>query len=97
MKKDIEAFLKRFHEHESVDDTFTNGCCYWFAAILLSRFWKEGAVLMYDQISNHFGTMIYGEVYDITGNVTDDYSWERWADINDSVLKARIKRDCIMF
>lgn len=97
MKKDIEAFLKRFHEHESVDDTFTNGCCYWFAAILLNRFGEEGAVLMYDQISNHFGTMIYGEVYDITGNVTDNYSWERWADINDSVLKAQIKRECIMF
>lgn len=97
MKKDIEAFLKRFHEHESVDDTFTNGCCYWFAAILLSRFWKEGAVLMYDQISNHFGTMIYGEVYDVTGNVTDKYSWEKWNDIQDSILKAQIKRDCIMF
>jgi hypothetical protein len=52
---------------------------------------------MYDHVENHFGTMICGKVYDITGDVTAKYRWEPWEKLDDELLKARIVRDCIMF
>ena len=94
---DVGDFIGRFHTYENIDDVFTNGCCYWFAAILFGRFIRDNAEIMYDQIENHFGTRICGRVYDITGDVTDRYSWERWAEVDDDTLRKRIVRDCIMF
>jgi hypothetical protein len=52
---------------------------------------------MYDEIANHFGTMIGDKVYDITGDVTDHYLWKPWHLIEDPLLKEKIVRDCIMF
>ena len=95
--KDVENFLKRFHSSESVDDVFTRGCCYWFAAIMFRRFIRDGSTIMYDEVANHFGTRIKGRVYDITGDVTDKYKWVPWDSITDSSNRARIVRDCIMF
>lgn len=94
---EIDKFIQRFHEHEKTSDTFQFGCCYWFAFILYRRFIREGAKIMYDQVENHFGTMIFGKVYDITGDVTAKYRWELWEKLDDDLLKARIVRDCIMF
>ena len=93
----VDGFINRFHEHETTDDTFQFGCCYWFAFILCRRFLREGAKIMYDQVENHFGTMIFGKVYDITGDVTAKYRWEPWGKLDDDLLKTRIVRDCIMF
>lgn len=95
--KDVENFLKRFHSSENVDEVFTCGCCYWFAAVLFGRFIRDGATIMYDEVANHFGTRIKGRVYDITGDVTDKYKWVPWESITDSAHRARIVRDCIMF
>lgn len=95
--KDVENFLKRFHLSENVDEVFTCGCCYWFAAVLFGRFIRDGATIMYDEVANHFGTRIQGKVYDITGDVTNKYKWVSWESITDSSLRARIVRDCIMF
>lgn len=95
-RKRIDGFLKRFHENADVDTTFTNGCCYWFSFILAERFFWC-ARIMYDQVANHFGTEIDGRVYDVTGDVTEKYDWEPWNDLEDTKLKERIKRDCIMF
>lgn len=93
----VDGFINRFHEYETTDDTFRFGCCYWFAFILYRRFLREGAKIMYDKIENHFGTMVSGRVYDITGDVTTKYRWELWEKLDDDLLKARIVRDCIMF
>lgn len=93
----VDRFIHRFHEHETTDDTFQYGCCYWFAFILFRRFLADGAKIMYDEVENHFGTWIGGSVYDITGNVTQKYNWKPWDSITDTALKNRIKRDCIMF
>lgn len=93
----VEGFIKRFHDYEKTDDTFQFGCCYWFAFILYRRFLREGAKIMYDQVENHFGTMVSGKVYDITGDVTGKYEWEPWEKLDDELLKERIIRDCIMF
>lgn len=97
MVRDVDVFISRFHEHKSTEDTFKNGCCYWFAFILYRRFLKDGAKIVYDQVANHFGTLVNGRVYDISGDVTSKYHWEDWDSIDDSLLRDRIKRDCIMF
>lgn len=95
---DVQNFLSRFHSAGDVDTVFiTSGCCYWFAAVLFGRFIRDGAEIMYDQALNHFGTKIKGRVYDITGDVTDKYTWEPWSDVNNELLRKRIVRDCIMF
>lgn len=94
---DVKGFLSRFHSDDNVDTVFTNGCCYWFSYILRGRFSENGAKLMYDQIANHFGTEIDGRVYDVTGDVSEDYSWEPWDNLSDDLLKKRIIRDCVNF
>lgn len=94
--KDVERFLKRFHSSENINEVFTCGCCYWFAAVLFGRFIRDGATIMYDEVANHFGTRIKGKVYDITGDVTDKYKWVPWESITDS-HRTRIVLDSIMF
>lgn len=97
MNDDVSRFLKRFHSSSDIDDVFTRGCCYWFSYILFCRFEKSGAKIMYSSVDNHFATMIGGRVYDITGDVTDQYMWENWENFGDSIEKKRIIRDCVMF
>lgn len=94
---DIADFLKRFHSSDNIDEVFQNGCCYWFAYILFARFLKSGAFIVYDEVANHFGTKIGDRVYDITGDVTDKYSWKGWLGFSDERHKERIIHDCIMF
>ena len=97
----ILGFIDRFTangKRKEVIDTFSNGCCYWFANILYNRFMLDSrCAIMYDQVANHFGCLINNVVYDITGMVTHDYSWEPWRDIHekDPLLFERIVRDCI--
>ena len=97
MEQNVSGFLKRFHSAPTVDEVFTNGCCYWFAYILFRRFLRDGARIMYDEGSNHFGTMIGGRVYDVTGDVTDCYTWKAWDAVADLALRKRVVRDCIDF
>lgn len=94
---EVKTFLAHFHEYSDIEDVFTKGCCYWFAMILATRFEDDGAEIVYDETANHFGTAIDGAVYDITGDVTDDYTWELWDDLDDELLRERIIRDCVMF
>lgn len=95
MNNKVNEFISRFNASPDVRKVFLNGCCYWFAYILMARF--PGAELMYDQIENHFGARIGTYVYDITGDVTFLYDWESWGNIDDPPLKERIRRDCINF
>ena len=100
MENTVLNFIKRFTfsgSYEEVVHCFTHGCCYWFAYILFRRFLQDGAKLMYDEIDNHFGTLIGDKVYDITGDVTDKYDWSEWDQLRDASLRKRIVRDCIMF
>ena len=99
-ENEILGFISRFTNkgrYRQVIDAFTCGCCWWFARILAERFTEKKPVIMYDEIKNHFGTQINGHTYDITGNVTNAYSWKPWNDIDDALLKKRIIRDCIQF
>lgn len=95
MPTDVSAFLRRFHDSNDVDTVFTCGCCYWFALILHCRF--PESTIMYDQVANHFVTQIKGRLYDVTGDVTEQYDVTPWAELDDTLLKRRIIRDCILF
>ena len=94
--KQVDVFISRFHRHETTRNTFLLDCAYWFAFILFRRFLKEGAKIMFDKSANHFGTMIAGRVYDITGDVTQDFKWIPWETIN-SDDKEQIIQNYIMF
>lgn len=92
---EITRFLRHFHPvGADVDTVFTCGCCYWFAFILCGRF--PTAQLVYDQEENHFAVRIGGQDYDITGNITEQYSMEPWNKI-DAETQERILRDCAYF
>lgn len=103
MKEQVLNFINRFTfngEYQEVINSFSCGCCYWFATILLKRFsFIENACIMYDPIENHFGCSIDGSVYDIHGDVTNKYEWESWNfyAAQDEFETSRIYRDCINF
>lgn len=94
---DVRGFLERFHLSKQIDEVFTSGCCYWFAHILFYRFIRDGSQMMYAPVDNHFGTKIKGRVYDITGDVTEQYEWIPWLEFSDEIERDRIVRDCILF
>lgn len=52
---------------------------------------------MYDEVANHFGARLDGRVFDISGDVTDQYDWQVWDQLPDLALRSRIIRDCINF
>ena len=91
-RKIVLDFIRNFKGSE---DTFLNGCCYWFAFILCNRF--PEAVMMYDPVINHFVTQIDGRLYDITGEVTQEYKVVRWDTYPDELEKQRIEKYCINF
>lgn len=95
MHKKVIAFIDRFTSGGKLKDTittFTQGCCYWFAYILHSRF--SNSIIMYDPLENHFVVEIEKRLYDITGEVTGQYDVVRWNKYPD---KKGIIRDCIKF
>ena len=100
---DVLMFIGRFSTdgnktRQEVVECFTRGCCWWFAYILKHRFLFEcDPEIMVDYVANHFGCKIQERVYDITGDVTEQYKWEPWQDCSDESLKKRISECCIMF
>lgn len=100
LSKTVEHFIRSFSysyqgKRGEVVDCFLNGRCYWFARILKERFVEEETEIMIDYVVNHFGTMIGCRVYDITGDVTDRYNWQKWSDCDDELLRSRIVKGCI--
>ena len=95
MKKTVLKFIANF-QNDGTIETFTRGCCYWFAYILHERF--PDSFITYDEIINHFGCYIDGVVYDITGDVSDKYNWVFWDTIEsqDPKLHSIIVRDCVL-
>lgn len=95
MKDKILAFIGKF-QNEGTIKTFTEGCCYYYAAILSLRF--DGATLMYNPVENHFATRINGALYDITGEIPYTDSWVNWHTYPAEDWKdaERVVRDCII-
>lgn len=93
----VERFISRFHKNTKSDDiteVFTNGCCYWFAHILCTRF--KGRI-MYDPVVGHFVAKIGGRLYDITGDVTEEYKVIDFEKNSDEKWKRRVTKNCINF
>lgn len=104
----VLKFIARFTNNgqkKEVIDTFSNGCCYWFADILWDRFTLnddvEECTVLYDPIINHWACQINSIIYDITGAIPVDaeYEWTEWNDFmfKDELLTKRLYRDCINF
>lgn len=98
----ILRFIARFTDNgkrEQVAECFTQGCCYWFAWCLAERFRVWGPKLVYAESPGHFGAMILGRVYDITGDVTGTYPWTPWDELQEREPKvgSRIIHGCIEF
>jgi len=102
-KETILDFISNF-QNEGTIKTFTEGCCYWFALILLERFnmmeqtkEKNACRLMYNQVDGHFACRINGELYDITGEIEYNKNWEEWPDwfMRETSYREVVVRDCI--
>ena len=52
---------------------------------------------MYDLTENHFVALIDGRLYDITGDVTEQYSVIPWETYDDVQHKVRIIKQCVNF
>lgn len=98
LSEQVLDFISKFNDkgtNTGTITTFTQGCCYWFAFILNERFKSFYPTIMVDQVENHFGTKIGNVVYDITGDVSDDYDWDFFSAIEDEAYLKRLQRDCI--
>lgn len=98
-KQNPLEFIKHF-QNEGTIDVFMNGCCYWFAHILLSRFLNRHPCpkIMYNDITGHFATKIDGKIYDISGEIKDTEHWMEFDDYltNEPAYSQIIIRDCIL-
>lgn len=99
--EEILNFIARF-QNEGTIHIFTHGCCYWFAKILDERFnmYELESGIFYNEVDNHFATLINFHLYDITGdlgNIKDLKGWDSWKKVilNDYLLYERIYHDCI--
>lgn len=97
-KQNPLEFIKYF-QNEGTMNVFLNGCCYWFAFILYTRFIDNYARLMYNYISGHFATMIDDKLYDITGEIKNPD--DKWIPFDEYQAKEPnytkvIIRDCIL-
>lgn len=90
---EVKEFIRRFCRYEEnrvLEQTFTEGMCYYFAIILQERF---GGEILYDKVENHFVTLIKGKLYDITGNVTNMYVVNGNLDLDMLLTKSDWMRD----
>lgn len=89
MEDIVLGFIKNFCDAQ---ETFLNGCCYWFAVIMQTRFDAE---IYYDIVNNHFVSKIRNKFYDVSGEVCGNYvPWASYQE-TDPIHFARIERDCI--
>lgn len=95
MEDTVLAFIRQF-QNEGTIRTFTNGCCYWFAHILVNRFLLSE--IAYNPVENHFAARIASELYDITGKIDNDGHWMDWDDYQatEPADAARVYDNCIV-
>ena len=91
----IIDFIEWFRKPDTIE-VFTNGMCYWFAKILELRF---GGEILYATSYGHFVCRIDGRLYDVTGDVSNQYvegliSWNDMPEY-DELLYERLVRDCV--
>ena len=94
--QEILDFIKNFKGSEAV---FSNGCSYWFAFILSTRF-RGGAIVLHPS-KQYFLFCCGSQLYDIHGDVTDLYAGETildWSmmrytnlDLRDKLIRERVQ------
>lgn len=94
---DVMRFISKFHSPDDTNSILDGECSYWFAVILYRRFIRNGAKIMFDAKSEHFGTKIGNDIYDISGVVSREYDWISWLDMGNTELKEKVTRKLIMF
>ena len=87
----IEA-IKGGYSYE-IEETFSNGFCYWFAKILEIRF---DGIIYFNPDLIHFATLIEEQLFDINGLVTADNSWFNWEDYQMKHDTDEIYHSCIL-
>ena len=87
----IDAF-KGGYPYE-IEDTFSNGFCYWFAKILELRF--NGTIYFNPDIV-HFATLIESQLFDITGLIQPGDEWFNWEDYQYTHDTSKIYYSCIL-
>ena len=87
----IEAIKGRYSYE--LEDTFSNGFCYWFAKILEIRF---NGTIYYNPDLIHFATLIDSQLFDINGLVHADNSWFNWDDYSLTHDVEAIYHSCIL-
>ena len=97
MVLDFISRFQNYNENGEVTQTFTNGCCFWFAKILTDRF-PEGKIV-YNPVANHFAAELWARYYDITGEIQDitGYSYWAWYQHYDPIHYDRLTQQCINF
>lgn len=100
MKDDKNTILQFIDHFKGSEDTFLNGCCYWFSVILYDRFFSERVVeIYYEPVEGHFITKIDNRYYDVRGDVTELYRGKPMYNMyemyqNDVRMYERLMRDC---
>lgn len=84
--------IKRRYPYE-IEDTFSNGFCYWFAKILELRF---GGIIYFNPVIIHFAILIEGQLFDITGLIEADKNWFNWEDYQSYNDTSIIYHSCIL-
>jgi hypothetical protein len=96
MEEEVLDFISTIKEKYplEIEDTFSNGLCYWFAKILQIRF---GGDIYFDPYHVHFAIIIDNNMYDITGKIerctSDWFNWEDYKLYNDTTA---IEKSCII-
>ena len=100
MSYDKNTILRFIAHFKGSEDTFLNGCCYWFSVILYDRFFSERVVeIYYEPVEGHFITKIDNRYYDVRGDVTELYRGKPMYNMyemhqNDVRMYERLMRDC---
>jgi len=95
MDEDVLNFINAIKSKypQQIEDTFSNGYCYWFAKILELRF---GGVIYFNPIKVHFGTLIGNKIFDINGIISDGDEWFLWDDYQYIEDTDMITNTCIL-
>ena len=93
MEQEVLDFI---HRRFPQDSNWTSGNCYYFAKILLERFYSGD--IYYDVIDGHFVYGNNGEYFDYNGKVSQEgrhlIKWKNFT-FYDYSQYLRILRDCI--
>lgn len=94
---EVLDFTQKLHSFSPLGnfrEVFSSGACYWFAHILSTRF--PETKIVYDPTQNHFAVELDGEIFDVTGKVSETPGFLLWENFDDTLERDRIINQCIL-